>query len=80
MPDKNVIEVFDSLSALCYFERRELFLFCGGCFHLHLKLHGNNLLWPKPPLRAVSHHQVNECISMSPWYISALSPIKHSQL
>lgn len=78
MPDKNVIEVFNSLSALCYFECRELFLFCGRCFHLHLKLHGNNLSWTELPLRAVSHHQVNGCISMSPWYISTLSLIKHS--
>lgn len=40
---RSVIEVFGSMSALCYFKGRELILFCGGCFHLHLKLHGNNL-------------------------------------
>jgi len=43
MPDKNAIEDFSSLSALCDFKYRELILFCGGCFHVHLKLHGNNL-------------------------------------
>lgn len=76
MSDKNVIEVFSSFSALSYFECWELF--CGGCFKLHLKLHPNNLYWTRLLLEAVSHHQVNGCISMSPWYISTSSPIKHS--